>query len=224
MASTCPAPSGGSPRSTRLPSTPWQTIRARRSWRREIACAQLPDRGLSYGLLRYLGNDASRRLLAGDPQPDLIFNYLGQFDQVVAGSSLFRFAPESAGPWHSPRARRRHAVEVLTVVREGRLEARLIFSRALHEQETIEQVAHSFIDALRELIGHCKAATMPRLTRSDFPLARVDEAGLERRRTSLSRIRGRLSRCRRCSGCSIPLTKPERPSAWKSGDSHYGAL
>lgn len=141
---------------------------------------QVPDRGLSYGLLRYLGDEESRSVLGADPQPDLIFNYLGQFDQVVAGSLLFRFAPESPGPWHNPRARRRHAIEVMTLVRDGRLEARFIFSNALHDRETIERVANSFADSLHELIGHCNAATSPRSTPSDFPLARVDEPGLER--------------------------------------------
>ena len=77
---------------------------------------QVPHRGLSYGLLRYLGSKEPRTLLDAHAQPDLVFNYLGQFDHVVAGSSLFRFAPESPGPWHSPRARRRHALEVLTLV------------------------------------------------------------------------------------------------------------
>ena len=141
---------------------------------------QMPDRGLSYGLLRYLGSGQSRSILGADAQPDLIFNYLGQFDQVVAGSSLFRFARESPGPWHSPRARRRHAIEVMTLVRDGRLEARFIFSDALHDRETIARVANSFADSLRELIGHCNTATSPRSTPSDFPLARVDELGLER--------------------------------------------
>ena len=35
-------------------------------------------------------------------QVDLIFNYLGQLDQLVAGTSLFRFAPESTGPGTLP--------------------------------------------------------------------------------------------------------------------------
>jgi amino acid adenylation domain-containing protein/non-ribosomal peptide synthase protein (TIGR01720 family) len=140
---------------------------------------QVPDRGLSYGLLRYMGNEESRVALRAHPQPDLIFNYLGQFDQIVAGSSLFRFARESPGPWHSPRARRRHALEVMTLVQDGRLQARFIFSEELHKQDTIERLANAFVDSLRRLVRHCKAATLPRFTPSDFPLARVDEASLQ---------------------------------------------
>ena len=59
---------------------------------------QIPRRGIGYGVLRYLGDaqDLSTR-----PEPHVVFNYLGQFDQVIAGSKLFRFAPESSGRWHS---------------------------------------------------------------------------------------------------------------------------
>jgi amino acid adenylation domain-containing protein/FkbH-like protein/non-ribosomal peptide synthase protein (TIGR01720 family) len=141
---------------------------------------QVPDRGLSYGLLRYLGNQECRKVLSAQPQPELIFNYLGQFDHVVAGSSLFRFAPESPGPWHSPCARRRHALEVMTLVRDGRLEARFIFSEALHRAETIEHLANAFVDSLRCLISRCSASESPHFTPSDFAMARVDEAELGR--------------------------------------------
>ena len=64
-----------------------------------------PTAWLSFGALRYLDPEAGPPL-ASLPPADLLFNYLGQFDQVVAGSSLFRFAPESSGPWHAPRGQR----------------------------------------------------------------------------------------------------------------------
>ena len=111
-------------------------------------------------------------MLGAHPQPDLIFNYLGQFDQVVAGSSLFRFAPESPGPWHSPRARRRHALEVMTLVRDGRLEARFVFSEALHRAETIERLAN---------------ASSTRFAGSSIIATRQTSPPLHARRTFLSR-------------------------------------
>ncbi len=57
---------------------------------------KVPDRGLSYGLLRYCSADPGLRAsLAYRKPPQLLFNYLGQFDQVTRGSKLFAFAPES---------------------------------------------------------------------------------------------------------------------------------
>ena len=70
----------------------------------------VPDRGLSYGILRYAADDpAVGRQLAAAPPAELLFNYLGQFDQVVAGSELFRFADEPTGAWHGRRTSARIA-------------------------------------------------------------------------------------------------------------------
>jgi len=52
--------------------------------------------------LRYLCDDAD---LSNQPEPQVLFNYLGQFDQVLTGLRLFRFARESTGSWHSPKQR-----------------------------------------------------------------------------------------------------------------------
>ena len=60
----------------------------------------------------------------------MVFNYLGQFDQVVADSKLFRFAAESTGPWHSRKQRRRHALEINCLVVGGRLELWWTYSPA----------------------------------------------------------------------------------------------
>ena len=61
---------------------------------------QVPQHGIGYGILRYLCPDLD---LAAQPEPSIVFNYLGQYDHVLAGSKLFRFASESTGPWHSPQ-------------------------------------------------------------------------------------------------------------------------
>ena len=51
---------------------------------------RVPDRGLSYGLLRYWSADpAVRAALSGMPPSPVLFNYLGRFDAVVADSTVF---------------------------------------------------------------------------------------------------------------------------------------
>ena len=63
----------------------------------------MPDRGLSYGLLRYCGADPGpARRLADGQRAQLLFNYLGQFDQVTRGSELFAFASGIDGPVARP--------------------------------------------------------------------------------------------------------------------------
>src|SRR2546429_379551 len=59
---------------------------------------RLPQRGIGYGLLRYLHPDVEiRQRLQEQEQPAVSFNYLGQFDQVLGHEALFALAPESSG-------------------------------------------------------------------------------------------------------------------------------
>ncbi|MGQ0752218.1 MAG: amino acid adenylation domain-containing protein [Betaproteobacteria bacterium] len=140
---------------------------------------RIPDRGLSHGLLRYCGDPDARAALAQAPAADLLFNYLGQLDQIVAGSSLFSFAKESVGPWHSPRARRTHALEVLCLVRDGSFEARWTYDRKRNRDAAIEAAAQAFIDALLAIIRHCTHSEAGGRTPSDFPLAALGQDALD---------------------------------------------
>jgi len=131
---------------------------------------QIPDRGIGYGVLR--------EVLAVLPQAQVLFNYLGQFDQVVAGSRLFSFAPEPVGPWHHPKNKRTHLIEVLARIAGGQLEVEINFSRNLHSRSTIETIAARYSAALVDLIETSSAADVQRWSLADFPLARLEEPEL----------------------------------------------
>jgi non-ribosomal peptide synthase protein (TIGR01720 family) len=137
----------------------------------------VPGRGLGYGVLRYLREAPS--LLEG-AQAEVMFNYLGQFDQVVAGSRLFGFAAEPLGAWRSARAKRRHKLEIVALVQDGRLVVRFGYARTVHDAATIDRLAESFATALRGCIAHCLAPDAGGYTPSDFPLAACDQALLDR--------------------------------------------
>ena len=110
----------------------------------------VPDRGLSYGLLRYLGDDVGRRnALERAQRPQVLFNYLGQIDQIVNNSKIFKFAEEPTGPWHHPGARPHSLLEILCLVRNGKLEAKWISDGKQLASATIEQFANGFVDSLR---------------------------------------------------------------------------
>jgi amino acid adenylation domain-containing protein/non-ribosomal peptide synthase protein (TIGR01720 family) len=152
----------------------WQPGEALKCIKEQIR--EIPRRGIGYGILRYLVPDSG---LANQPEPWVVFNYLGQFDQVVAGSTLFRFASESTGPWHSPAQRRRHALEINSLVIDGRLELWWTYSQHLHSEAAIGKLADEFLGAVRELIAHCLSPKAGGHTPSDFPLAHLDQATLD---------------------------------------------
>jgi amino acid adenylation domain-containing protein/non-ribosomal peptide synthase protein (TIGR01720 family) len=130
----------------------------------------VPGKGLSYGLLRYFGGD---RRLAARPEPEVGFNYLGHLDAALPAGGPFAPAVESAGPEQSPRARRRHRIDVDALVWEGRLRVSFTYAARLLDRETMERLAEGFSAALQELIAHCLAPEAGGWTPSDLPLARL---------------------------------------------------
>jgi amino acid adenylation domain-containing protein/non-ribosomal peptide synthase protein (TIGR01720 family) len=153
----------------------WQPGEALKSIKEQLR--QIPQRGIGYGILRYLSLDAG---LSTHPEPPMVFNYLGQFDQILAGSKLFRYAKESTGPWHSPKQRRRYLLEVNSLVIDSCLELWWTYNQDLHPEMAIEKLANEFLVALKELIAHCQSPHAGGRTPTDFPLARLDQAALDR--------------------------------------------
>ena len=136
----------------------------------------VPTRGIGYGLQRYLRPGQPP---ATGPEPKILFNYLGQFDQVTAGSGLFAFADEPVGPWHSPRNRRRYLFEINCLVRHGRFELTWTYSENRHRPQTVGSLAAAFLARLRGIIAHCTTAGVHGATPSDFPWAALDQEKLD---------------------------------------------
>ena len=153
----------------------WQPGEALKSVKEQLL--QIPQRGIGYGILRYLSGDPSLRTA---PEPPVLFNYLGQFDQVTAGSKLFRFARESSGPWHSPKQRRRYPLEINSMVVDDRLEIICTHGSSDDVTKLVARLADEFASALRELIAHCSSPEAKGRTPSDFPLAKLDQPTLDR--------------------------------------------
>jgi non-ribosomal peptide synthase protein (TIGR01720 family) len=118
--------------------------------------------------------------LRAQPAAQLSFNYLGQFDQLLDGSTALRWSNESAGKSQSPSGLRRYEHEVASSVLGGQLSVTWIYSRNLHRTETIEELVDHFLRELRTLIDHLKKPELATLSVSDFPHAKVNQADLHR--------------------------------------------
>ncbi len=141
---------------------------------------KIPKKGLGHGVLTHLApRRAATTRLSALSRPELVFNYLGQFDQVVARSQMFRFAKESTGPWHSPRAQRKYPLEVLAVIKNKELVVEWGYSRNIHKPETIKRVAEDFLTHLKAIIEDCTGDAPRGFTPSDFPLAKLDQRAID---------------------------------------------
>jgi non-ribosomal peptide synthase protein (TIGR01720 family) len=139
----------------------------------------VPQRGIGYGILRFLGDPAVARELKALPSPQVSFNYLGQFDTSFSGSSLFRLLHESSDGDRSPLNPRPHLVEIDGHVAEGTLRFAWTYSAEVHRAATIERVAHDYLERLRALAAACGASGEMRLATSDFPLAQLSQRDLD---------------------------------------------
>ena len=117
---------------------------------------QVPNGGLGYGLLRYLDPEGGVRLQKA-PKAEIIFNYLGQFDDVLMESD-WHIAPEPTGLERSVTAKRTHLLEISSYVVGGRLHLGLGYSRAVHRDSTIQGCLADCMDELRRLAISCSTA------------------------------------------------------------------
>ncbi|MFJ4576773.1 amino acid adenylation domain-containing protein [Streptomyces sp. NPDC088846] len=114
--------------------------------------AEVPDRGVGYGILRYCGDADVQERLRSLPRPEISFNYLGQFESAVPGLGRFAGADEPMGQAESPAGRRAHLIDILASVQSGSLSVTVSFSRNIHEKRTAETLAARLGSVLRDVL------------------------------------------------------------------------
>ncbi|WP_414584620.1 amino acid adenylation domain-containing protein [Scytonema sp. PCC 10023] len=146
----------------------------------------IPNKGIGYGLLRYLSRDAEiAAKLQALPQAQISFNYLGQFDQVLNTSSGIQLATECTGSSQSLHGNRTHLLDLNGIIIGNQLQINWTYSTNVHEHATIEHLAQEFLLTLRELIAHCLAPQSGGYTPSDFSLVKLNQLELDQVLASL---------------------------------------
>ena len=146
----------------------------------------IPNRGLGYGVLRYLSEDEEIcEQFAEMPQPEISFNYLGQVDQVFKGSKLFDISGGHAGKLIASENRRPHLIDVQGIVVRGRLQINFIYSEDRHSRATIQHRLVRFVECLRDLIAYCRKEKSGGYSPSDFPLTSLTDTDLMQLETLL---------------------------------------
>ena len=141
---------------------------------------QIPNRGIGYGVLRYLQeNSTIREKLQSLPSAQISFNYLGQFDQVLKASESLGLAKEFKAE-QSLLNQRSHLLGISGFIRGGKLEMTWTYSEKIHKQDTIEKLAVGFIEALKNLINHCQLTESQSYTPADFSAAKLNQQQLDK--------------------------------------------
>ncbi|WP_345559099.1 amino acid adenylation domain-containing protein, partial [Streptomonospora halophila] len=137
------------------------------------------DGGIGYGLLRYL-NPGTAGALAADPEPPLLFNYLGRV--AVAGEhEPWAVAPETGAlpPGADPGMPVRHALELNALTRDGAegpvLAATWAWPERLLAEGDVRDLADAWFAQLSGTVAHGGAPEAGGHTPSDLSLPDLDQ-------------------------------------------------
>lgn len=129
---------------------------------------QIPNHGIGYGILKYLTTPENKQDLSFNLNPEITFNYLGQFDQDIP-SDIFDLSPLSMGiPVTSKFNKFKKPVEVVGTVINRELVLSFDFDPTIYHDVIITALSENYQTALLHIIEHCVNKTSVEFTPSDF--------------------------------------------------------
>jgi len=135
----------------------------------------IPNKGIGYGVLRYLSGNAEIEEFLHADFGQLIFNYLGNFDAAMNGNEFVSLASEYAGKNNSPDNHNLNAMEVSINIAEGHLNLVWSYDTSLYDDSVVEFLVSRYSDYLNEIIDHCCSIDIPVKTPSDYGLDKVTD-------------------------------------------------
>ncbi|NQF12990.1 tyrocidine non-ribosomal peptide synthetase TycA [Brevibacillus sp. HB1.3] len=138
---------------------------------------KIPNKGIGYETLKYMTEPEKRRALSFSLQPEVTFNYLGQFDSGLS-SEMFTRSPYSAGNSLgadgknnlSPDSEIYTALNITGRMEGGELLITFTYSEEQFREESIHQLSKGYQKHLRSIITHCSQKKGVERTPSDFSL------------------------------------------------------
>ncbi len=143
----------------------------------------VPDKGIGYGMLRYL-NAQTASALARMGTPQILFNYLGRFQVSAAtGDGDWDLIAADLLADGAPEVPVSHPVEINVSAQEDAAGARLIanwsWPKELFAEEELEDLSRTWVRALRALIAHAERPGTGGLSPSDLPLVDLSQAEID---------------------------------------------
>jgi amino acid adenylation domain-containing protein/non-ribosomal peptide synthase protein (TIGR01720 family) len=137
----------------------------------------IPNKGVGYGILRYLTKDDLKEGVKFQTNPEIRFNYLGQLNQQSKpdGDKLFSFSDIESGSTISPEMQNTYSLEIGGRVVDGQLLIVINYNSYEYFEKTINELINFFKQNLLEIIEHCISKEELELTLSDFSTNKLDE-------------------------------------------------
>ncbi|WP_067827391.1 non-ribosomal peptide synthetase [Nocardia inohanensis] len=135
----------------------------------------IPDKGVGYGMLRYLDADAG---LGHAPVPQLSFNYLGRTGTGGEGVET-PWLPARFTATNDDRAPLAAAVDINAFLTDAGLEVTWAYASRLFTEARVREFAALWAQALTALTTHARQVEAGGHTPSDFPLVAVRQSQID---------------------------------------------
>ncbi|CAJ1314008.1 non-ribosomal peptide synthetase [Paenibacillus nuruki] len=136
---------------------------------------EIPAKGIGYGLLRYQNNKIHSFLQI---QPEISFNYLGQFDQDLE-SNEWQLSNYSMGNTQDPTSPVDYVLDINGMIIDNSLSLTITYNANQYRSETINQLVHILQDSLRAILKHCLEQRYTQLTPSDVQVKGISTQDLK---------------------------------------------
>ncbi|WP_026579340.1 bacitracin non-ribosomal peptide synthetase BacC [Bacillus sp. SB47] len=124
----------------------------------------VPNKGIGYGILKYLTRDSE--IAKGATSP-ILFNYLGQLDEDI-NSGEFSSSHLSPGEAAGKGITREHPLEINAVVFRGQLAIQTTYNTRAYSEDVVRTFAQKYKEALKAVIRHCAEREETEKTPSDY--------------------------------------------------------
>lgn len=129
---------------------------------------QIPEKGIGYGVLKYLTPLELKENIKFDNKHQIEFNYLGQFDSDLKQMSQFSVTQEYSGETESLNREINYNFSFTGIIAEGKLTISVNYKKKYYSKKRISNLLDNYKKSLIDIINHCKNLPQKILTPSDF--------------------------------------------------------
>ena len=119
--------------------------------------SEIPNKGLGFGLLRYLHPSREIREKMARAKWDVLFNYLGQTDNILKDNPFLKAARESKGIDIHPSFQEDAKILVSGIISKGTLKMTWSYSSRYFQDKDIRWLAEAHIKQLLEVLSFCES-------------------------------------------------------------------
>ncbi|MBI4747841.1 MAG: amino acid adenylation domain-containing protein [Acidobacteria bacterium] len=121
--------------------------------------SKVPNRGIGFGVLRYLSDPEVQVQFSQLPQAQISYNYLSQIDQTIGNSQLFNQLESIDGGFHSPRAQRKYLFDFSAAIQNKQLKIDWAYGTNVHHLGTVDHLTQLLMIKLRSIIDQLRSGS-----------------------------------------------------------------